>query len=143
MKVYPENSPQALARVLAMTMITDAKLADQELQIMDQLFLYEVLEISKSEFAEVVKQYCDDLLVADPAQAKVDLMDRARIDAVLAPVTDPQKRFQTAQMIANVIRADGHLHDAELALFRHVLQTWNLTLDALKGMVRPAQTQSA
>lgn len=143
MKVYPENSPQAMARVLAMTMITDAKLADQELEIMDHLFLYEVLDISKAEFAEVVKHYCDDLLVADPAQAKLNLMDRARIDAVLAPVTDPHKRFQTAQMIANIIRADGHLHDAELALFRHVLQTWNLTLDALKGMVRPGQSQGA
>jgi len=143
MKHYPENSPQAMARVLAMTMITDAKLADQELEIMDHLFLYEVLDLSKAEFAEVVKQYCDDLLVADTAHAKVDLMDRARIDAVLAPVTDPHKRFQTAQMIANIIRADGHLHDAELALFRHVLQTWNLSLDALKGMVRPGQSQGA
>ena len=44
----------------------------------------------------------------------------------------------STQMIANVIRADGHLHDAELALFRHVLERWHLTLDQLKGIVRMA-----
>ncbi len=143
MKTYPANSSHAMARVLAMTMITDARLADQELEIMDQLFLYEVLELSKAEFSEVVKQYCDDLLASDVAHAKVDLMDRARIDEVIGAVTDPQKRFQTAQMIVNIIRADGHLHDAELALLRHILDQWDLTLDALKGMVKPGKALAA
>ena len=31
MKTYSDNSPEAIARVLAMTMITDAKLDDREL----------------------------------------------------------------------------------------------------------------
>jgi uncharacterized tellurite resistance protein B-like protein len=48
-------------------------------------------------------------------------------------VDDPERRLQTARMIATVAKADGHLHDAELALFRHVLSRWHLSLDDLKG----------
>lgn len=138
MKNYPTDSPEAMARVLAMTMITDARLDDSELEVMDHLFLYRVLDISKTDFSQVVKDYCDDLLAGGATGAKVSLMDEARIDAVIDCVKDPEKRLLTARMIANIIKADGHLHDAELALFRHVLERWNLSLDQLKGFVRPA-----
>ncbi|MEI7968616.1 MAG: TerB family tellurite resistance protein [Betaproteobacteria bacterium] len=139
MKTYPRNSPEAMARVIAMAMITDAKLDDRELEIMDHLYLYEVLGLSRTEFSEVVRQYCDDLVGSPGAvPGRVDLMDRDRIDAVIDAIDDPQKRLQTAQMIANVAKADGHLHDAELALFRHVLERWDLSLDQLKAVVRPA-----
>lgn len=138
MRTYATDSPEALARVIAMTMITDAKLDDRELEIMEILFLYDVLGVSRPEFSAIVKDYCSDLVAAGSPNGKIDIMDRERIDRVVDEVQDPKKRLQTAQMIANVIRADGHLHDAELALFRHILERWNLTLDQLRGMVRPA-----
>jgi hypothetical protein len=133
MKHYAENSSEAMARVLAMTMIADAKLDDRELDIMESLALYDMLGLGRGAFAEVVQQFCDDLVADGGAPGgKVDLMDRARIDAVLAPVTDPAKRRVTAQMVVNIAKADGALHDNELALFGQVLTRWGLTVDALK-----------
>lgn len=138
MRTYDTDSPEALSRVIAMTMITDAKLDDRELEIMDTLFLYEVLDVTREEFSAIVREYCDELVAAGRPDGRIDIMDRARIDGIVDAVQDPKKRLQTAQMIANVIRADGHLHDAELALFRHILERWHLSLDELKGIVRPA-----
>lgn len=138
MRTYATDSPEALARVIAMTMITDAKLDDRELEIMEILFLYDVLGVTRPEFSAIVKEYCDDLVQAGSPDGKIDILDRERIDRIVDAVQDPKKRLQTAQMIANVIRADGHLHDAELVLFRHILERWSLTLDQLRGMVRPA-----
>ncbi|MBI1396686.1 MAG: hypothetical protein GC151_11955 [Betaproteobacteria bacterium] len=138
MKNYTTDSAEAMARVLAMTMITDARLDDTELEIMDHLFLYDVLGISRDDFSRVVGDYCEDLLEGGAPDGKIALMDEKRIDAVIGCVKDPQKRLVTARMIANIIKADGKLHDAELALFRHILERWDLTLDQLKGLVHPA-----
>ncbi|MFO1318005.1 MAG: hypothetical protein U1F52_00120 [Burkholderiales bacterium] len=138
MRTYTTDSPEALARVIAMTMITDAKLDDRELEIMETLYLYDVLGITRESFSAIVQAYCDDLMADGTPNGRIDIMDRARINCIVDAVQDPKKRLQTAQMIANVIRADGHLHDTELALFRHVLERWHLTLDQLKGIVRMA-----
>ncbi|MCU0870697.1 MAG: TerB family tellurite resistance protein [Burkholderiales bacterium] len=133
MRSYAPDSPEAIARVLAMTMIADAKLDDRELELMDRLSLYDVLGLGRTAFSEVVQDFCDDLLAAGGRPGgKVDLMDRDRIDAVLAEVVDPAKRRLAAQMVVNVAKADGTLHDNELALFRQVLARWGLTLDGLK-----------
>lgn len=131
MKTYPKDSPEAIARVLAMTMITDATLDDRELEIMDRLRLYDMLGLTKAEFAHVVKAYCDDLVAAGSPDGKVDLMDRPRIDAVADLVEDPARRVTVAQMMLNIIKADDTLHKAELALLRYILARWNLPFEEL------------
>lgn len=134
MKTYPPNSPEAVARVIAMTMITDARLDDRELEVMDRLFLYDIMGLDREAFSAVVRTYCDDLVRHGGAEGgRIDLMDRERIDDIIGQVDDPERRLQTARMIATVAKADGHLHDAELALFRHVLTRWNLSLEDLRG----------
>lgn len=133
MRPYATDSPEALARVLAMTMIADAKLDDRELEIMEKLSLYDVLGLGRTTFAEVVQDFCDDLVASGGKPGgRIDLMDRTRIDAVLAPVVDPDKRRLAAQMVVNIAKADGTLHDNELALFRQVLARWDLSLDGLQ-----------
>ena len=132
MKTYSKDSPEAMARVLAMTMITDARLDDRELDAMDRLRLYELMGLSREDFSRVVKDYCDDLLHGGGASTgKIDLMDRDRIDAVIDSIGDSSMRLKTAHMILAIAKADGQLHDTELALFRHVLSRWGLSLEQL------------
>ncbi|MBL8533124.1 MAG: TerB family tellurite resistance protein [Betaproteobacteria bacterium] len=132
MKTYAKDSPEAMARVLAMTMITDARLDDRELDAMDRLRLYELMGLSREDFSRIVKDYCDDLLRGGGASnGKIDLMDRDRIDAVIDSIDDSSMRLKTAHMILAIAKADGQLHDTELALFRHVLSRWGLSLEQL------------
>jgi uncharacterized tellurite resistance protein B-like protein len=138
MKTYYKDSPQAMALVLAMTMIADAKLDDRELEIMDRLHFYDVLGLTKAEFSRVVKAYCDEVVATGSSEGKVDLMDHARIDAIADLVEEPARRMAVAQMMLNIVKADDALHDAELTLLRHVLARWNISFDDLKRAVSAA-----
>ena len=68
-------------------------------------------------------------MVADVCS--IYLMDRDRIDAVIDSIDDSSMRLKTAHMILAIAKADGQLHDTELALFRHVLSRWGLSLEQL------------
>lgn len=132
MKTYPNNSPEAVSRILAMMMITDAKLDDRELEIMDRLRIFDIVGISRDGFSQVVQDYCAELLSSDARNGRIRLVDKARIDAVVALVDDPRMRVETCRMLLNIANADGRIDDAELAVFRYILERWGLTLDSLE-----------
>jgi uncharacterized tellurite resistance protein B-like protein len=131
MKTIAKNSPEALARVLAMTMVTDARLDDQELDVMERLKLYDLIGMSRLEFSRVVAAYCEEILQSGSPDGRINLLDRARVDPIVDAVDDPDKRLLAARMVINILKADGRLEETELALFRHILERWGLSLEAL------------
>jgi hypothetical protein len=133
MNHYANNSPEAISRVLAMMMITDAKLDERELDIMDELNIYALLGIDRNGFAQVVQDYCEDLLRSGNTQGRVRLVDKERIDEVIACVDDPRKRIYTCGMLLNVANADGKISDSEMAVFLYILEQWGLSLEELEA----------
>lgn len=132
MKTYPADSPEAMARVLAMVMLADARLDDRELQALERLDLLRLIGLTREQFSQVVKDYCDELVAAGAAEGKINLMDRARIDAIVDGVQDERKRTDAASMALILMKADQQFHDAELALLRYTLGRWGLSLDELQ-----------
>jgi uncharacterized tellurite resistance protein B-like protein len=132
MKSYEKNSPEAVARVLAMMMITDAKLDDRELAIMDELSIYDIIGISRAGFSDVVQDYCKQLLESGNPQGRIRLVDKDRIDAVIDCVDDPRKRVYACGMLLNIANADGELSETELAVFNYILERWGMTLESLE-----------
>jgi uncharacterized tellurite resistance protein B-like protein len=132
MKSYPTNSPEAVSRIVAMMMITDSSLDDRELEVMDELSIYDIIGISRSGFSQVVQDYCTELMSAGGEDGKIRLVDKDRINAVVDLVDDHEKRVQTCGMILNIASADGRLHDTELAVFKYILDRWGLTLESLE-----------
>lgn len=131
MKTIAKNSPEAVARVLAMTIVTDARLDDRELEVMDRLKLYDLIGMSRVQFSAVVADYCEELLQAGSPDSRINLLEPARIDRIVDAVDEPAKRRLTAQMVINILKADGRLDDPGLALFRHILDRWGLSLETL------------
>jgi uncharacterized tellurite resistance protein B-like protein len=128
---YAANSPEAVSRILAMMMITDAKLDDRELDVLDKLRIFQLVGISKERFSEVVQNYCQDLSRSENSTGKIRLVDKARIDQIVDRVDDRETRLKTCRMLLNIASADGTLHDAELSVFRYILERWGLTLESL------------
>ena len=112
MKDYPKNSPEAISRILAMMIITDARLDDREIEVMDELRIFDIIGITRSGFSQLV--------------------DKARIDEIIDLVDDPGKRVDTCGMILNIANADGKIHDTELAVFGYILERWGMTLESLE-----------
>lgn len=129
---YPHNSPEAVARVLAMMMVTDGKLHPDEIQVLDRLRIYEIIGISRLGFMKVVHDYCSDLLDSAGGNGRIRLVDKARIEEVIGLVNDRHLRVLTCGMLLNVINADDHLSEPELAVLRYILDRWGLPLESLE-----------
>jgi len=132
MKAYAKNSPEAISRILAMMMITDAKLDDREIEIMDQLRIFDIVGISRAAFSRVVRDYCGELLSSSSREGRIRLVDKARIDEVIDLVDDSKKRVETCSVILNIANADGKIDDAELAVFGYILERWGMTFESLE-----------
>ncbi|MET0919553.1 MAG: hypothetical protein ABWY07_14200 [Burkholderiales bacterium] len=131
MRSYAKNSPEAMARIVAMIMLSDADLGDGEVEMMDRLDVYERIGVTRGTFIRVVKEYFDDLLKEDTG--RIRLIDAKRLDEVLDSVDDEKKQTDLAAILLNLISADGAMNDAELATLRHVLRHWGLSLEQIEA----------
>jgi uncharacterized tellurite resistance protein B-like protein len=132
MRSYAKNSPEAMARIIALILLADGDLDDGEAEMLDHLGLYDRLGVSRNTFIRVVQEYFEDLLHDDTGD-RIRLLDAQRLDAVLDAVDDEKKRIDLAAMMLSLISADGVMNDAELATLRHVLVHWGLTLEGIEA----------
>jgi hypothetical protein len=128
---YPENSPEAMLRVIAMFIVSDGEVADAELDTVERLGVLTAVGGDRETFARVFDAYCDDLIAHAGTRRLVALADADWVAANLAPVTDPASRRLLAQTLLVVARSDGWFADAELDVFRRVLDQWGLALEDL------------
>ncbi|MEW9898833.1 hypothetical protein ABWL39_09385 [Chitinivorax sp. PXF-14] len=132
MKTYPHNSPKAMARILAMVMVADGHMDERELDLLEQLKLYDILAINRRDFIEVLHDYCEELAESADADGKVHPVDRARIDALLDTVEEPKKRLLLCAMVLDMSKADAEFSEIEMAILTHMLDRWHLTLEDIE-----------
>jgi uncharacterized tellurite resistance protein B-like protein len=128
---YAENSPEAMLRVITLFVVSDGELADSEMDTIERLGVLGTLAVDRERFALVFDAYCDDLIAHAGTSRYVGLADQDWVDAVLAPVTDPDRRRYIAATLLLVARSDGHFADAELSVYRRMLGRWGLDIEEL------------
>lgn len=132
MRPYPVDSPQAMARILAMLLISSDHVGDKEFDQLEALDFYDILGVSHTEFINILHCYCED--VSDDAEdGTIHLIDLQRINQLLDEVSDPKKRLITAAIALDVVKADREIDEAEMAIFTHILDYWHLTLDDIQA----------
>ena len=130
MRVYLRNSPQALARLVAMVVVADGRLHDLELKWLDQRGIYDALGINAAGFGEVLLDLCRDV-VLEAEQQRLYLFDPARLKRLAADVDDPQLQRVVLSAMLVVAKADGRLSAGEQILLRFLLELWNISVDEL------------
>jgi len=128
---YDENSPESMLRVITLFIVSDGELADAEMDTVENLGVLDTLGVDRDCFAQVFDAYCDDLISHAGTSRYVGVADPDWVDAVLAPVTDPERRRYLAATLLHAARSDGRLAEAERAVYRHLLERWGLDLDEL------------
>lgn len=128
---YPENSPEAMLRVITLFVVCDGDVAEGEMDILDRLGVLDTIGADRDLFARVFDAYCDDLIAHAGTARYVGLADTDWVDRVLASVTDPERRRYLASTLLLVARSDGYFADAELTVYRQMLDRWGLDLDHL------------
>ncbi|HEY9101129.1 hypothetical protein [Chitinimonas sp.] len=132
MKRYAANSPEAMARILVVLMMSDGNMDPREIDSLESLHVYEALDISRQGFIEVLHDYCNDLSDEADDTGCIKLVDRQRIDDLLDSVTEPKKQLLVATLALDMAKADRTISDPELAIYTHMLERWHLTLDDIE-----------
>ena len=135
---YAENSAEAILRIIAMFVIVDGEVADTEMDTIQQLGLLDALGVDRERFALVFDRYCDDLIQHAGTSHYVALADPAWLDAMLAPVTDPDRRRFTAAALLKLAHSDGRFADAEAVVLGRLLDRWGIDLESLVPEGRPS-----
>jgi uncharacterized tellurite resistance protein B-like protein len=132
MRHYPQNSPEALARIVALALVADGRLETTELDVLTRSGALGRIGISEERFLQVLKDFCADLL-AHRRQAGRDecQLDREDVARLLGDLDNPERQRAVLRTVLEVIRADGRLHTGESMLVWQALDQWRLRLTDL------------
>ena len=133
MRTYPNNSPQAAARIVALAMLADGNVCKGELDALDQLGVHDQLGLQPEEFHLVVHAFCEDLLAASrPTWADACGVDPRMLAELMAEVDDPQLRLKVLRLCVSVVEADGHLAEGESIAIGAAVEHWGLHREMLQ-----------
>jgi uncharacterized tellurite resistance protein B-like protein len=133
MRQYRTDSPEAMARIIALSMLVDGGLDKTELDVIHHHSVLEHIGISTATFNDIVQELCEDMLQSMPGYhlGRIDLDDELTersIDAMLIEIQDPQHRKFLLRMMLAVVDADNYLSDSETILLSRAMQIWDLEL---------------
>ncbi|UTH73919.1 hypothetical protein [Chromobacterium sp. IIBBL 290-4] len=132
MRHYSTNSPEAMARILAMFMVTDGNMDPRELELLEKLHVYHLISLPRKQFAQVFRDFCDDISDEAGEDGAIQLLERERVDNLLAEVTDRRKRILTCVLAMDIAKSDGTISDSEMALLSYQMKSWGVTLEDLE-----------
>lgn len=127
MRSYPVNSPQAAARIVALTLLADGHLCKAELDMMSHQRAAEELGMTLAELQEIVRLFCEDLL----AGARTDWSDACSIDPrtlaeLMAEIDDPELRLKVIKLCVAIVDADDHIAEGESTVLTAAVEHWQM-----------------
>jgi uncharacterized tellurite resistance protein B-like protein len=133
MRTYPNNSPQAAARIVALAMLADGDVCKAELDVLDRLDADRQLGLQPEELYAVVHGLCEDLL----STAQLTWADACRVDPrtlveLLAEVNDAELRLKVLRLCVSVVEADGQVAEGESVMLVAAVEHWGLHREMLQ-----------
>ncbi len=143
MRTYPNNSPLAAARIVALTLIADGHLKAVEMQALQEANAYANLHLNPAMLRQVMHDLCADLLQDRLDQGRADIrISPDQIKAVLNEVDEPGLRHQLFGICLEAAYADDVIHDGEVTLLAEALQRWSIddeNIETALRALRPSQ----
>jgi uncharacterized tellurite resistance protein B-like protein len=127
MRSYPSDSPQAVSRLLALTVISDGGGSPPEISATYRLGILDHAGIDEGIFDQVLQELTADL----PGTADgVVRVDAGMIDQCLAEIVRPDLRLRLWKAMWQLAYADDRFAHAELALLHRATSAWGIEADA-------------
>lgn len=147
MRSYQTDSNEAMARILALSMLADGGLDQSELAVLTDTKILARLGMSEVEFEHVVHALCQDMLqcMRGYDYGKIEL-DRKVINQLLAEVKSVRLQKLLLSVMRAVVDADGQMSDGEAVLISQALEYWDFDLydvrqvQAYQGHARAASS---
>jgi uncharacterized tellurite resistance protein B-like protein len=127
MRKYPQNSPQAAARIISLTIVADGDVNNAEFTLLEQLAMHEQLGMDRDALHEVFDTFCEDLLSNNQlAYAGACPVDEYTLSALMAEIDDPQLRRRVLGLCVKLAEADAHVAEGESIVLVAAVEHWGL-----------------
>jgi len=126
MRAYPTDSPKAVSRLLALTMIVDGHLAPSELKAMRASGIPAHAALDEDGFDDVVQELCEDLLATAARRCSAEVeIDGRLLDSLLGEVEDQALRMSVMKTMLDIVHADSVLDARETLLIERAFKAWS------------------
>ena len=114
MRRYPANSPQAAARIVALTAVADGDIGDAEIEGLDRIGVYAQLGLARQELHALLDTFCEDLLSSEQLKwADACPVDERTLADLMGEIQDPALRLKLLRLCAELAEADAHVAEGE------------------------------
>ena len=130
MRTYPNNSPHAAARIVALAMLADGHLCRTELDALACVDVHTQLGLPPAELHAIVHALCEDLLSSSHGTWEAACrVDSGSLAALLSEIDDPALRVKVLRLCLTVFAADEHLAEGESIVLIAAIKCWGLPRD--------------
>ena len=135
MRSYPVNSPQAAARIVALTVVADGDIGDAEIAWLDRLVVHEQLGLTRHELHAVLDTFCEDLLSSDQLKwADACPVDERTLADLMGEIQDPALRLKLLRLCVELAEVDARVDEGESMVLVAAVEHWGLQ----REMFRPS-----
>ncbi len=125
MRTYPQNSPEAAARIVAIILISDGHVCRTEYEALNQLDGARDLGLQPQNMAGIVQTLCEDLLMEGfDGRPVLSQAGDGLLASLMAEVTDPLLQARVLQVATIAAHADKHLSEGETATLDAISRRW-------------------
>ena len=143
MRIYPSNSPQAAARIIALTVLADRDIGKTELDLLDRLAVHEQLGLDRQELHAVLDSLCEDLLSSEQLQwADACPVDDRTLAELMGVIEDPALRRKLLRLCIEIAEADAQVVEGESIVLTAAVEHWGLHHEMLRSPDRDVLARS-
>jgi hypothetical protein len=139
MRHYPANSPEALARVVAIAMMADGAIDSSELKSLQRHDIINRIGLDTDRFDQVFYEYYQDLLSCAHSLPSGQLeLDAVNIGLLLDEIRDPLLQKKALRAMLDIVNADRCLTGGEAGLIAQALKHWGIDLYEVSDSAIPS-----
>lgn len=134
MRSYPTNSPQAAARIVALTVVADGDIGEAEIEWLDRLAVHEQLGLARHELHALLDTFCEDLLSSNQLKwADACPVDERTLADLMGEIQDPAMRLKLLRMCVELAQSDAHVAEGESIVLSAAVEQWGLHREMLRS----------
>jgi len=127
MRSYPANSPQAAARIIALTVVADGDIGEAEIEWIDRLAVHKQLGLARHELHALLDIFCEDLLSSDQLKwADACPVDERTLADLMGEIQDPALRLKLLRLCADLAEVDARVDEGESMVLVAAVEHWGL-----------------
>lgn len=133
MRRYPQNSPHAAARIVALAVVADGDIGHTELALLDRLGVHTQLGLKRDELHEVLDTFCEDLLSSmQLAWADACPVDERTLAELMSEIDEPAMRRKLMRLCVELAESDAHVAEGESIMLNAAVEHWGLHREMLR-----------